>query len=262
MSDVIGAPSRMPVVFVGHGTPLNAVDDNDYTRGWTRIGAQVRPRAILSISAHWYTRGLGVTAMERPRTIYDFGYRNLGHLLYPAPGSPDLARRVAALLAPREVALDQSWGLDHGTWSVLLKAFPIADVPVVQLSIDALRTPREHFEIGQALRPLRAEGVLILATGNIVHNLALSIRSGPETPYAWAARFDRRVGDLLVARDWERLVDYADLDPQADLAVPTPDHYLPLRYALGAADDDDLVSFPTEGIARGSMSMRSVLFAG
>ena len=252
------APSRMPVVFVGHGTPLNAIDDNAYTRSWAALGAAIRPRAILSVSAHWYTRGLGVTAMERPRTIYDFGYRHLGHLVYPAPGDPDLARRTADLLQPRRVALDQAWGLDHGTWSVLLKAFPAADVPVVQLSVDALMSPQEHFEVAQALRPLRDEGVLIMATGNIVHNLERSIRSGPDVPYDWAVRFDERVGDLLLAHRWADLVDYEHI-AEADLAVPTPDHYLPLLYALGASDDDDKVSFPTLGITRGSMSMRSVL---
>lgn len=259
-----GAPSRRhPVVFVGHGTPLNAIDDNAYTRGWKALGANLtRPGAILCISAHWYTRGTAVTAMERPRTIYDFGYRNLQHLVYPAPGDPALAEEVASLLAPIAVARDQSWGLDHGTWSVLLKAFPRADIPVVQLSMDGTKPSPFHCDIGRRLAPLRDRDVLILATGNIVHNLERYIRVPGATapPFPWAERFDHLVRDKLVARDWEALVDYESLGADAAQSVPTPDHYLPLVYALGAADPEEPVSFPIEGIAGGSMSMRSVLF--
>jgi 4,5-DOPA dioxygenase extradiol len=256
------AASRMPVLFVGHGTPLNALADNDFTRAWGCIGDLVRPSAILSISGHWYTRGLGVTAMKNPRTIYDFGYQNLRHLTYPAPGSPALAERIATLLAPRMVIRDQSWGLDHGTWSVLLKMYPDANIPVVQLSIDASVSMKEHFERGRALRSLRDEGVLIIATGNITHNLELSIRSGPEPAFPWAERFDGRVRDVLESRDWERLLSYKTLDEEADLSIPTEDHYLPLIYAIGAADKDEPLHFPIEGISRGTMSMRSVFFGG
>jgi 4,5-DOPA dioxygenase extradiol len=252
--------SRLPVLFVGHGTPLNAVADNAFTQTWARLGQTIRPQAILSISAHWYTRGTRITAAERPQTIYDFGYHNLGHLSYPAPGSPSLARRIAELLQPAPVMNDERWGLDHGTWSVLLKAYPAADIPVVQLSIDGTQSPRFHFDLGRRLKPLREEGVLIMASGNIVHNLDLSIRSGPEIPYPWAERFDATVRDKLLKRTWNDLIDYQHLGPDAAYAVPTPDHYLPLLYALGAADDSEPLSFPIEGIARGSMSMRCVLF--
>jgi len=249
-----------PVVFIGHGTPLNALMDNEYTRAWAALGAALgRPRAILSISAHWYTRGTAVTAMAQPETIYDFGYQNMYHIKYPAPGDPALADRIAALLAPVSVVKDQSWGFDHGTWAVLGKAYPDATIPVVQLSIDGTREPRFHYELGRMLAPLRREGVLIAGTGNIVHNLAMTIRSGPATPYPWAERFDATVREKLVARDWAALVNYRALGPDAEMAVPTPDHYLPLLYVLGAATPDEEISFPVEAIDRGSMSMRTVM---
>jgi 4,5-DOPA dioxygenase extradiol len=251
-----------PVAFIGHGTPLNALDDNAFTRGWAALAAKLaRPRAILSISAHWYTRGTAVTAMERPRTIHDFGYNNLQHLSYPAPGDPILAEEVANLLAPIEVVRDHSWGLDHGTWTVLLKAYPEADIPVVQLSIDGTKPPQFHRELGRRLAPLRDKDILILATGNIVHNLEHFIRSpGGAPPFAWAERFDRLVRDKLTEREWDAVVDYESLGADATKAVPTPDHYLPLVYALGAANPEEPISFPIEGIAGGSMSMRSIFF--
>jgi len=254
--------ARFPVAFIGHGTPLNVLDDNAYTRGWAAMGAKLpRPRAILCISAHWFTRGTGVTAMERPRTIYDFGYRNLRHLTYPAPGDPALADAVADLLSPIDVVRDHSWGLDHGAWTVLLKAYPAADIPVVQLSIDATKPPQFHRELGRRLAPLRDKGILILASGNIVHNVECLIRSSDGTPpFAWAQRFDQWVRDKLVERDWDALVDYASLGADAARAIPTPDHYLPLVYAVGAADPEEPISFPIEGIDGGCMSMRSVLF--
>jgi len=205
--DMIERPG-FPIAFIGHGTPLNALDDNAYTRGWAALAAKLaRPRAILSISAHWYTRGTAVTAMERPRTIYDFGYKNLQHLTYPAPGDPILAEEVANLLAPIEVVRDHSWGLDHGTWTVLLKAYPEADIPVVQLSIDGTKSPQFHRELGRRLAPLRDKNILILATGNIVHNLEYFIRSpGGAPPFAWAERFDRLVRDKLTEREWDDML--------------------------------------------------------
>jgi 4,5-DOPA dioxygenase extradiol len=236
--------NRFPVLFVGHGTPLNAISDNIFTQTWARLGQTIRPRAILSISAHWYTRGTRVTAVERPPTIYDFGYRNLRHLSYPAE-----------LLQPAAVVNDEQWGFDHG-----LKAYPVANIPVVQLSIDAMESTRFHFDLGRRLKPLRDEGVFIVASGNIVHSLNLSIRSGPEIPYPWAERFDTTVRDKLLGRNWNDLIEYQTLDQDWAYAVPTPDHYLPLLYALGAADELEPLSFPVEGIVSGSMSMRSVLF--
>ena len=254
-------PPRLPVLFVGHGTPLNAVDDNEFTHAWALLGVKLpRPRAILAISGHWYTYGTGVTAMDRPETIYDFGYQNLQHLRYPAPGHPALAERVAELLMPCPVVRDSNWGLDHGAWSVLLKAYPKADIPVVQLSIDGTQRPQVHYELGRRLAPLRGEGVMILATGNIVHNLNLVMSAENAGAHSWAERFDLAVRDRLIKRDWDSLVDYEALGPDAALSVPTPDHYLPLVYAMGAADPNEPIWFPVEGIDLGSMSMRSVVF--
>ena len=256
-----GAP-RLPVLFIGHGTPRNAIADNEFTRGWARLGARLpRPRAILVISAHWYTYGTGVTAADQPETIYDFGGgADLRHLNYPAPGLPNLAERVAELLAPCPVVRDTSWGFDHGCWSVLMRAFPEAEIPVVQLSIDGTQRPQVHFDIGKRLAPLRDEGVLIFTSGNIVHNLGLVIYDDAAKPYEWAERFDLIVRDRLMQKDWEVLVDYAALGPDAALSIPTPDHYLPLLYAMGAADPGEQVSFPVEGIHLGSVSMRCVMF--
>jgi 4,5-DOPA dioxygenase extradiol len=252
-----------PVVFVGHGTPLNALRDNTFTRAWARVGETLgRPRAILSISGHWYTRGTRVTAMERPATLYDFGYQNMFHLSYPAPGSPALAARVAKLLKPSSVALDHTWGFDHGTWSVLLHMFPAADIPTVQLSIDGTSARKQHRALGRMLRPLREEGVLIMCSGNIVHNLEWAVRRGEAEPFDWAARFDLLVREKLLSREWDSLEDHAALSPDAELAVPTPDHYLPLLYALGAAEPTESISFPVEAIDRGSMSMRTIIWGG
>jgi 4,5-DOPA dioxygenase extradiol len=260
MPSLVG--QRLPVVFVGHGTPLNAIADNTFTRGWAELGARLpRPRAILMISAHWYTYGTAVTAMERPETLYDFGGgSDLRRVRYPAPGLPDLAERVAELLAPCPVVRDTSWGFDHGCWSVLVKLFPAADIPVVQLSIDGTQRPQVHYDVGKRLAPLRDEGVLIFTSGNIVHNLNAVVHDDDACPYPWAQRFDLAVRDRLLRRDWESLVDYEKLGPDAALSIPTPDHYLPLLFAMGAANAEERISFPVEGIHLGSVSMRCVVF--
>lgn len=255
-------PSRMPVAFFGHGSPMNAIQPNRYAEAWRAIGASVpQPRAILSVSAHWYTRGTGVTAMERPRTIHDFyGFpQPLYELQYPAPGDPALARRVRDLVAPVEAHLDERWGLDHGTWQVLLHAFPDADIPVVQLSIDATQAPSFHYDLGRRLAPLRDEGVLVIGSGNVVHNLALMQRSADAPPFDWAVRFNDRVRSLIAARDHAPLVDYEKLGEDARLSVPTPDHYLPLLYCLALQADGERVAFPVDGIDIGSVSMLSVV---
>ncbi len=257
-------PPRMPVLFLGHGNPLNALDDNAYTRAWNEIGRSIpRPRAILMVSAHWYLPGTFVTAMEHPRTIHDFGGfpRALFEVRYPAPGDPELAAHVATLLAPARVRMDHAWGLDHGTWSVLRHVYPDADVPVVQLSIDELQPPSYHYELGVRLRPLRDEGVLIAASGNIVHNLhAYAWGRHVQEPYDWAMRFETTARELMLARRFDPLVDYETLGDDALRSAPTPDHYLPLIYAMGAATPDDAVTFPVEGIDGGSISMLSVRF--
>jgi len=243
---------------------MNALEMNAYSRAWGEIGKRLpRPRAILCISAHWYLPQLAVTAMTAPRTIHDFGGfpRELFAVQYPAPGDPALAHEVRQLLAPLDVALDTSWGLDHGTWSVLCHAFPNADVPVVQLSIDDTRAPQFHYEIGQRLRPLRDTGVLIVGSGDIVHNLhAYAWGRHPVEPYDWAARFETKVRELIGAGDHAPLIDYSSHGKDALLSVPTPEHYLPLLYVLGATHADDTIAFPVEGMDGGSVSMLTVQF--
>jgi 4,5-DOPA dioxygenase extradiol len=250
----------MPALFVGHGSPLNALADNRYTQAWRRIGRSLpRPKAILAISAHWYVRGIAVTAMELPATIHDFyGFpQALYDFRYPAPGSPAVAGRVCALLQPLDVQLDRSWGLDHGTWSVLAHMFPDADVPVVQLSIDASHAHAFHYELGKRLAPLRDEGILLLGSGNVVHNLR-AMRTGDASPYEWALRFEQTVQDHLRRNDNRPLIDYERLDPEARLAAPTPEHYLPLLYVIGAQLEHEAVAFPVAGIDLGSISMLTV----
>lgn len=258
------AAQRMPALFVGHGSPMNAILDTPWSRAWRELGQQLpKPRAILAVSAHFQTHGVAVTAMPQPRTIHDFGGfpRELFEVQYPAPGSPELAQRVAELLAPEPVIADQGqWGLDHGSWSVLVHMYPNADIPVVQLSLDANRSAHQHYELAGKLLPLRNEGVLIIGLGNIVHNLrAARRRDTAVPPYPWAAQFDQAVRDALVAGDYASLSNWQQLAPQAQLSNPTDEHYLPLLYAA-AVHDDDPVSFPTEGIVWGSISMRSVAF--
>lgn len=254
--------SRMPAIFFGHGNPLNALHDNTYTRSWAAIGAALpRPKAVLCVSAHWYVPATAVTAIARPRTIHDFGGfpRELFDVQYPAPGAPELAARVAQLLAPVPVAMDRSWGLDHGTWSVLVHVFPKADIPMVQLSIDETRTANWHFELAKQLAPLRDEGVLIMGSGNLVHNLhAYSWGRHAVEPYDWAVRFETKARALLRAGDFAPLVNYETLGRDALLSVPTPEHYLPLIYVLAQRRKDEPISFPVEGFDGGSISMLAV----
>jgi len=254
--------ARMPAVFVGHGNPMNAVQPNASTDGWAQLGQDVpRPRAVLCVSAHWYVPATQVTAMRAPRTIHDFGGfpRELFEVAYPAPGDPELAHRVQGLLAPIQAGLDQHWGLDHGTWSVLRHVFPEADVPVVQLSIDETRPAEFHYEAGKRLAPLREEGVLVVGSGNLVHNLhAYAWGRHDVEPLDWALRFEARARELVSAGSHERLIDYESLGPDAMLAIPTPDHYLPLLYVIALQRDDEHVSFPIEGFDGGSVSMLSV----
>lgn len=258
-------PSQhMRAVFFGHGNPMNALEHNGCTEIWQQIGnSRPRPSAILAVSAHWTIPGTAVTAMESPRTIHDFGGfpRALFEFQYPAPGSPALARRVRDLLAPLEVRLDEDWGLDHGVWSVLAHAFPRADVPVVQLSIDATQPAAFHYQLGKALAPLRDEGVLIIGSGNVVHNLA-AIKWGNDVPaYDWAVRFNARVRDCLERRDHAPLIDYENLGADARLAVPTPEHYLPLLYVIAQQGERESITFACDGIQNASISMLTVVIA-
>jgi 4,5-DOPA dioxygenase extradiol len=252
----------MPVVFVGHGNPMNAISNNAFTEGWRSISAAMpRPDSILCVSAHWYVRGTRVTINQRPPTIHDFGGfpRELYEVEYPAPGNPDLARRVETLLGPSRVQLDGEWGLDHGTWSVLTHMFPKADVPVIQLSLDGAQPGQFHYDLGKRLAPLRDEGVLVLASGNIVHNLhAYSWGGRQAEPYDWALEFERKARKLIAAHNHMSLVDYESLGEPARLSAPTPDHYLPLLYALSLCRPKDSLSFPVEGFDGGSISMLAV----
>lgn len=250
----------MPALVLGHGSPMNALGQNDFSRAWVRLGQQLpRPRAIVAISAHWYQPGTAVTAMSAPRTIHDFGGfpPELFAVEYPAPGSPELAADLQHLLAPVAVRADHAWGLDHGTWSLLVHMYPQADIPVVQLSIDAGQPPRFHHELGTRLRSLRAQGVLVLGSGNVVHNLRAYSWGEPRAAYDWAQRFDTWARERLAAQDHAALADYLQ-QPDGRLAVPTPEHYLPLLYALGAGTAGERVSFPVEGMEGGSISMLAV----
>ncbi len=256
----------MPLVFFGHGSPMIALETNATSQAWTEIAAGIpTPRAILSISAHWETRVTAVTAMARPRTIHDFGAsfpKALFDMEYPAPGDPALAQRVADLLQPTQVWLDQTeWGLDHGTWSVLVKAFPRADIPVVQLSLDVTLTPAQRFDIGRRLSPLRDEGVLIMGTGNIVHNLpAMNWSDRDCAPFDWSARFLGEMREAILRDEPQRVIDFARLGDDANRAAPTPEHFWPLLYVLGARRPSDRVRLVNDRIEHGSLGMTSLVF--
>ena len=253
---------RMPAVFFGHGNPMNALAHNSWTDGWHAIGKSIRrPRAVLSISAHWYLPGTLVNASPAPRTIHDFGGfpRKLYEIKYPAPGDPELASRVQELLTPVSVGLDKRWGLDHGTWSVLLHVFPESDVPVIQLSIDETQPAMFHYETAKKLIGLRDEGVLIVGSGNVVHNLhAYSWGRRQIKAFDWAVRFEKQARELLLAGDHEPLIAYETLGRDAALSIPTPEHYLPLLYVIAQQREGEKVSFPVEGFDGGSVSMLSV----
>jgi 4,5-DOPA dioxygenase extradiol len=244
---------------------MNAIEDNVWSRGFRDLATALpRPKAILSISAHWYVAGTFLSANERPETIHDFGGfpKELFRVRYPAPGSPELARQVVGLLGEKRASLRSDWGLDHGTWSVLVHLRPAADVPVVQLSIDGRLPPADHLAIGRALAPLRDEGILIMGSGNIVHNLRHAFaawRRGEAATPDWARTFDEEIARSLEVRDATALTHALESDA-GRLAHPTPDHYLPLLYAAGASDPDEAVHFPITGFDLASLSMRSVMF--
>ena len=262
-----GAPvtrARQPVLFIGHGSPMNAIEDNAWSRGFVELGrALPQPAAILSISAHWFVPGLHTTGGAHPRTIHDFGGfpKALFDMEYPAPGEPRLAQRVLELAAPGRGSVADDWGLDHGTWTVLHHLRPRADVPVVQLSIDTRLSAAEHLALGRALRPLRDEGVLILGSGNVTHNLRhamMAFQRGDTGIPEWARSFDADAANAAQQHDGAALARLLDTEP-GRMSHPTPDHYLPLLYAVGAAGEGDPVSFPLEGWT-GSLSMRSIRF--
>jgi 4,5-DOPA dioxygenase extradiol len=254
---------RQPAVFIGHGSPTNALEVNRHTRAWSALGRGLaKPKAVLVVSAHWYVAGTAVTAMARPKTIHDFyGFAPELHTYeYPAPGEPVLAERVRAVLSGVDVELDEGWGLDHGAWSVLAHMYPQADVPVIQLSIDATKPASFHLQVGRKLAPLRDEGVLILGSGNVVHNLRVMRRMDEAPPFDWAVQFNDTLRERVLARDSQALADLMQFGEAARLSIPTPEHYLPLLYVTGAARDDDRVEVLTDGIELGAISMLSVRF--
>lgn len=255
---------RTPVFFIGHGSPMNAIESNDFTRSLKRMRDLCpHPKAILCISAHWMTEGTWVTHMESPKTIHDFhGFpQALFDVQYPAPGDPEIADFICQTITnPRVHADDEMWGLDHGAWSVLRHIFPEAKIPVLQLSMYMSRPAEYHFKLGAELKQLRDHGILIVGSGNIVHNLR-TIRWEPNAkPYDWAIEFDEWIKSRLMEKDYKAMVESYQTTEAGSLSVPSPDHYYPFLYALGASDEDDEMNFEFEGIQNGSISMRTVSF--
>jgi 4,5-DOPA dioxygenase extradiol len=251
--------NRMPVLFVGHGSPMNAIEDNEFSQVWEQIGRSLpKLKAILCISAHWETQGPQVTAMEQPRTIHDFGGfpRALFEKQYSAPGSPELAQRIIQLLTKNEVKPDQTWGLDHGTWSVLCRMVPETDIPVVQLSLDHTRDGSFHYNLGAQLQDLRDEGVLVLGSGNIVHNLRMMLWE--DTSFDWALDFDARVKQWILDGDHEPIIHFERGGKVAALSINSAEHYLPLLYILALQKAGEQVTFFNEKIWGGSLSMRGL----
>ena len=254
------AEEIMPVLFVGHGNPMNAIEKNDYHNKWAELGKTLpRPKAILCVSAHWLTKGTQVTAMEKPKTIHDFGGfpQELFDVQYPVNGSPEFAKETQMLITKTQVQSDFEWGLDHGTWSVLLPMFPNADIPVFQLSIDYSQPPQYHYDLSKELTALRKKGVMIIGSGNIVHNLGMIDWGGKA--YDWAIEFDEKIKKLIDERDHSAVINYDKLGRIAQLAVPTNDHYLPLLYSLALQEKNETISYFNEKCEMGSMSMRSLI---
>jgi 4,5-DOPA dioxygenase extradiol len=262
---------RMPVLFLGHGSPMNAIEDNEFRRSWQALGAEFgkslpKPQLILCVSAHWLTRGWWLTGMAQPKTIHDFGGfpQALFDQQYPAPGAPAVARQIGAGITQPRVGIDEKeWGFDHGTWSVLKPMFPGADIPVLQLSMDYGRPPAEHFALGRQLRGLRDQGVLVVGSGNVVHNLRAVRRDAQATQaYDWAFEFDKKTAALLEQGKLEELSNFQQLGPVAQLAHPTHDHYLPLLHAAGAVHPGEAMRFFNDRFQAASISMRSVVWGG
>ncbi len=254
--------AKMPVIFVGHGSPMNAIEDNTYTRGWREMAKKIpNPKAIISISAHWYTKGTKTMNEETPKTIYDmYGFpKELYEIIYNPPGNPRLAETAKKLIT-KESVFDNSWGIDHGTWSVLVHMYPKRDVPLFQISIDAAAPPEAHYKIGQELKVLREKGVLLFGTGNIVHNLRLVDWNMEDTGFDWAYEFDGFIKENIQSGNHENIMNYVGLGETAKLAVPITDHFNPILYILGATDKDDKISAYNESCMMGSLSMTSYLF--
>ncbi len=255
---------RMPVLFIGHGSPMNAIEENEFVLGWRNLGKTLpHPKSILCISAHWETRGTFVTAMPKPKTIHDFGGfpKALYDVEYPAPGSPELAVETKQIIKKTTVGLDEKWGLDHGAWSVIRRMYPEADVPVIQMSLDYGQAPQYHFELAKELAALRNKGVLIIGSGNMVHNLrmvAWDKMNEPDFGFDWAIEANDRFKKLIESGDFKSLTNYTNLGGEVQLAVPTPDHFLPLLYSLALKEKDEPISFFNDKPVMGSLTMTSV----
>lgn len=257
---------RMPAIFVGHGSPMNAIENSEFSEVWKYIGKTIaKPKAILSISAHWETKGSYVTAMDKPKTIHDFGGfpADLYRMQYPAEGSPSLASHISSIVQ-NQIHLDYDWGLDHGTWSILVHMFPKADIPVIQLSIDYTKSPEEHYKLGQELSQLRDEGVLIFGSGNTIHNLrAMYVEDGDfnkELAHDWATEFNNKVKDSLLKNDYQSLINYQSFTPNWRMSVPTPDHYSPILYLLGTQREEDDIALFNDKIIAGAIGMTSFVY--
>lgn len=262
--DLKETDGKMPVLFIGHGSPMNGIEDNAFSKTWAKLGAEMpKPKAVLVVSAHWLTNGTHITAMEAPKTIHDFGGfpQALFDVQYPAPGSPELALETSKLITSTSVGLDHDWGLDHGTWTVVRHMYPNADIPVLQLSIDYSKPPQYHYDLAKELSALRKKGVLIIGSGNMVHNLrmvAWDKLNEPEFGYDWAQEINQVFKEKIVAGDAQSLIQYERLGSAAKLAIPTPDHYYPLLYTLGLQDKTDAIDFFNDKAVGGSLTMTSV----
>lgn len=253
---------KMPVMFIGHGNPMNALLENEFVSGWRKAAENIRPSYILCISAHWESRGTFVTGNTNPKTIHDFGGfpQALFDYQYPAAGSPELANMIQSNITSTSIQITDEWGLDHGTWSILAQMFPNADVPVLQMSLDRNLSTQQMYDLATELQFLRTKGVLIIGSGNIVHNLRMAkFGSADTSPYDWASEFDAKVAELILSRSHEKLIDYKQLGEAAKLSVPTPEHYLPLLYTLALQEKSEEVVFFNEGIDFGSGGMRSLI---
>jgi len=261
LTDPMGYTSKMPVLFVGHGSPMNAIEENEFTEGWHSISHTLPiPNAIVCISAHWETKGTYVTAMEKPQTIHDFGGfpQALYDVQYPAPGSLKLAKETKDIIAKANVGLDEKWGLDHGAWSVIKHMYPGADIPVMQLSLDYQQDAQYHYDLAKELASLRSKGVLILGSGNMVHNLRIIDWNNPDNGFDWAQEANVKFKKLISENDHQQLINYRKLGREVELAVPTPEHFLPLLYALALKAENEEISFFNDKYVMGSLSMTSI----
>jgi 4,5-DOPA dioxygenase extradiol len=265
ITEPLNSTEKMPVLFLGHGSPMNAIEENEFVAGIRSIGRTIlKPAAILCVSAHWETKGTFVTAMEKPQTIHDFGGfpRALFEVQYPAPGSPELAKETKALIRKTNVELDETWGLDHGAWSVIKHLYPDADVPVIEMSLDYYQSPQYHYDLAKELKSLREKGVLILGSGNMVHNLGLlawdKLNTG-EFGFDWALEASAKMKNFILNRDHKSLINYKSQGRPFELSIPTPEHYLPLLYALALQDEDEETTVFNDKALAGALTMTSVI---